>query len=58
MKNWYQSKTIAFQILTAISAGLVAFQQSNPNIAWVGIAVTLINVVLRFKTDTPIAPIS
>lgn len=58
-KKWYESKTIWVNVLTLVIAILTTVVASDvipPEIVLyiTGIAVPILNVILRFVTDTPI----
>ena len=58
-KKWYQSKTLWFNLLALVVAiasafGFADFQPSGEVQAIAGIIITIINLVLRFKTNQPI----
>ncbi len=53
-KKWYQSRTIQFAILTAILTVLMAIQQENPDIGFLGVLISLINTLLRLDTSETI----
>ena len=59
-KKWYQSKTLWFNLLALVVAiasafGFADFQPSGEVQAIAGIAITVINLLLRFVTKQPVA---
>lgn len=61
MKNWYQSKTMWFNIISAVLVVLeaqlgVLTPLLSPDVApWVLLGIPIINVVLRVITTQPLA---
>lgn len=60
VKAFLHSKTLAFNsVLAAVSVGAIALPDVTPifgpkGAAWIGLAVAIINIVLRFLTTQPV----
>ncbi len=54
MKNWYQSKTIWFAILTGAVGIVTSFSTQYPDVGWLVTIGSVINVILRLVTSEPI----
>lgn len=54
-KSWYTSKTIWIAILQGILGVLVAIGTSVPNIGWLIILKSIIDIILRGLTEKPIS---
>lgn len=54
MKKIYQSKTFWVAILQGIAGALAAISFQNPELGGVLVAKSVLDVVLRISTDTPI----
>ena len=63
MKNWYESKTIWLNVIALVAlivpVILDALVQTFPDVGmipiWGGVVLAILNIVLRFFTDTPLA---
>ena len=63
MKNWYESKTIWLNVIAllvlVIPVVLDAMMQTFPDLGllpiWGGAVLAILNIVLRFLTDVPLA---
>jgi hypothetical protein len=58
-KKWYQSKTLwfnilAFFVIVASAFGFADFQPSDEVQIVAGIVITIINLILRLKTNQPV----
>lgn len=57
-KPWYQSKTIIFNVLTVVSAGLAAVVSGDmltaDQMKWIVVAQSMINIGLRLVTEKKI----
>jgi len=59
-KKWYESKTILVALLLGIAGilailGVIPESLIDQNAGWVGIAISVIQVILRLVTKKPIA---
>lgn len=58
MKPWYKSRAVWFNVIVAAAGALVAIPNLLP--AWgyaiATVIVAVVNVLIRFDTDTAIAP--
>jgi surface antigen len=53
-KKWYHSKTIWIAVVGALSSIAIAVQAQYPEVALVGIVLSVLQVVNRFLTDQPV----
>ena len=53
-KKWYTSKTIWIAVVGALTSIAVAVQAQYPEVAFVGIAISVLQVVNRFLTEQPV----
>ena len=63
MKNWYESKVVWLNVIALVAlivpVILDALVQTFPDVGmipiWGGVVLAILNIVLRFFTDTPLA---
>lgn len=53
-KKWYQSRTIISSVLIGIAGIIGSIQIEYPEIAYIAIANTVIQIILRTLTDKPL----
>ncbi len=55
MKNLFSSKTFYLAVLQALAGIIVVIQTNYPTIGWVVIAKSIIDIILRTLTGTPVS---
>lgn len=55
MKKWFFSKTIILAVLQGILGVIVAIGTQLPDIGWLMIAKSVLDVVIRFITTQPVS---
>lgn len=53
-KPWYKSKMIWFAVLQAIAGITAAMVTQNPTLGWATTLNSVVQVILRFTTSSPI----
>lgn len=54
-KPWYESKVIWLAVLQMIAGIVVVLITKYPAVGWITVAKSIIDIMIRFATDLPIA---